>query len=519
MLCHHDSTVQQAAINCLHVYNYEFLKPYRENLDRLLDNKHFRHELVVFSLDESSGKIHADHRSRLLPILMRILYGKFHSHETTHTSSKDTKSNKRSTIIQFLSSCNEYELNYFFNLIFDCINIHNFDLIADESAKNQSFDPFEINENSYDQEKRDELQHRLHAKLLDTKSVDLLVDLKKVIPLKKILGVLQSLEIILNKLARQMETFSHRLLQILCFIHKYASALYELGQESKCVEEYNFNLLKIIRQKVTLRFKQFFDTFDHLNFTQSEYFFVFDSFIWPQSIKLAAESQQSINNLLKIFSSWSEKSIYYPMFVIKLNNFDQVNSEYVQTLSSLYQVRKTNLLEYFKSRSVLDIVFELLDSPKCSSTVINFILDMIHNLISFADFKQEQNENSSEVMDTKPLPFSVDHIVEEFKNTNEKDLNFGTMMLKPYVTSIINHIEKIVIANMSKKLLPTRPLKILARLSCFATNSQAQCEKIIQLLIPYLIKNRKQTEESESNILNSINHLLTQVSNVAEFIW
>jgi hypothetical protein len=42
--------------------------------------------------------------------------------------------------------------------------------------------------------------------------------------------------------------------------------------------------------------------------------------------------------------------------------------------------------------------------------------------------------------------------------------------------------------------LPAKPLKILARLSTFATNSQQQCEKIIQLLIPYLIKNRKQSE-------------------------
>ena len=75
----------------------------------------------MLSLEEKSGKVHADHRQELLPILMRLLYGKFYSNETTHTSSKDTKSNKRATIIQFLSCCNEYELNYFFNLLFDCL--------------------------------------------------------------------------------------------------------------------------------------------------------------------------------------------------------------------------------------------------------------------------------------------------------------------------------------------------------------------------------------------------------------
>ena len=74
------------------------------------------------------------------------------------------------------------------------------------------------------------------------------------------------------------------------------------------------------------------------------------------------------------------------------------------------------------------------------------------------------------------------------------DLNFGTIILRPYSTTIINHVEKIVIDNMSKKQLPPKPLKILARLSSFALNSKQQCEKIISIFIPYLVKNRKQTE-------------------------
>ena len=74
------------------------------------------------------------------------------------------------------------------------------------------------------------------------------------------------------------------------------------------------------------------------------------------------------------------------------------------------------------------------------------------------------------------------------------ELNFGTIILRPYSSIIINHIEKIVINNMSKKELPSKPLKVLSRLSTFAANSKQQCEKMITLFIPYLIKSRKQTE-------------------------
>lgn len=85
------------------------------------------------------------------------------------------------------------------------------------------------------------------------------------------------------------------------------------------------------------------------------------------------------------------------------------------------------------------------------------------------------------------------------------DLNFGTIILKPHSGVIINHIEKLVIDNMAKKELPPKPLKILARLSSFALNSNEQCEKLISLFVPYLIKNRKQSEVSEIQTLTKFN--------------
>jgi U3 small nucleolar RNA-associated protein 20 len=195
--------------------------------------------LKNISLDENSGKIHLDHRQQLLPILMRILYGKFHSHESTHTSSKDTKSNKRGIIIQFLSSCNESELYYFFDLLFGCVT-------------------------SIFKESQNELQlQALQNKLNDYNGDGTLYTLNSIIPIKKLLGVLDSLEIVIKKLARRMENFSHCLLKILCFIHKYVYTLHEIGTGSIVLEktktkisEYHMNLFRIIRQKVTLRFKQ-----------------------------------------------------------------------------------------------------------------------------------------------------------------------------------------------------------------------------------------------------------------------
>ncbi len=430
---------------------------------------------------------------------MRVLYGKFHSHETTHTSSRDTKTNKRSTIIQFLSSCNEFELNYFFNLIFDSLN--SFLLTLNETGRVLTEERFEYNDNDYELSQRDAQLAKLQSKLNDA-SVH---DLKRVIPFKKILGILQSLDIIIKKLARQIEHFAHRILQFICFIHKYAKTLTDqLGETS----EYHSNLLKIIRQQVTLRFKQFFDTFDHLDFTQQEYFFIYESFIWPQTSRLSLDCVKNVNNLMKIFLLWSERPNYYPLFVLKLDDFKQIDNNSIN-----YE-----LLKPFKSQNILDLVFKLIDSPKCSQNVVDFVLDIVHNLVSFADFKSSEQIDDDEELVCKPLPFQIEYSLHADLRSSSEELNFGTLILKPHVSSIVNHIERKVLANMSKKELPTKPLKILARISCFASNSQQQCEKIIQLLIPYLIKNRKQTEDSEMNILNSINYLLRQVTNLDDFV-
>lgn len=445
--------MQKSVLNCLYAYNFNYLTPYKEHLNNLLIGKHFRNEIIVFSLDEQHGVLAQEHRSDFLKILMRILYGKFHSNETTHTSSKDTMSNKRSTIIQFISSCTENEIKDFLNLIFG--------VLIKEKSENKNSD---------------------------------LVDLKNVVPLKKMSGILQTMDIILNKLGKQIYTYSHDLFDMLCFVSKYVSQLF--NTENDRIEDGKMNTIKLIHRLVSVRFKQFFDIYDDLDYTQEELFNVFDNYIWLNIEKIRNECLVAPSNLLKLFHLWSERSRFYPLFICKSSNFVKSTSKPI-------------------TKCILDYVFELIDSKKCSQQIIDFIMSMIHNFVTYCDFKTDGNDVD---MNISSLPIDV-KIDTAFDQVLTSELNYGTLMLRPYSTSIISHIESIVTQNMTKKQLPPKPLKILARISCFASNSKEQCEKIILLFIPYLIKNRKQeNEENEINILNSINYLLNQVNNVMDFI-
>jgi hypothetical protein len=199
------------------------------------------------------GIVHSEHRTHLLPILMRILYGKFNSTETTHTSSRDTKSNKRSLIVQFLSSCSERELDYFFRLLFDCMKV--FDKEKNENKRNQ------LNES--ENEQQDDVA-MLHLMLNNPAGI---YNLKRAIPLRKMFGILQSLEILMKKLARQLVHFAHHILVMLCFMSKYTTRINELLLSEVGEQHRYLPLLKLIRQQTIHRFRQvIYEYFSFLNY-------------------------------------------------------------------------------------------------------------------------------------------------------------------------------------------------------------------------------------------------------------
>ena len=44
---------------------------FRENLEKLLEDKHFKEEIIHFNISEETGVVDASHRAKLIPLLMR----------------------------------------------------------------------------------------------------------------------------------------------------------------------------------------------------------------------------------------------------------------------------------------------------------------------------------------------------------------------------------------------------------------------------------------------------------------
>ena len=110
-----DEGIAQLALRCFLKFKPDYAMPYAEYLSSLLKKKEFRDTLTKFDLSKKEGNVDSQHRHELIPVIVRILFGRFSSRGTGAKSSKDSPAARRAAILSFLTALgkNEGELDYF----------------------------------------------------------------------------------------------------------------------------------------------------------------------------------------------------------------------------------------------------------------------------------------------------------------------------------------------------------------------------------------------------------------------
>uniref|UniRef100_A0A3Q3VPZ3 Uncharacterized protein n=1 Tax=Mola mola TaxID=94237 RepID=A0A3Q3VPZ3_MOLML len=119
LLCHQDQQIQQVALDCVLTYKDSNIVPYKENLEKLLEDKHFKEEIVHFNISEETGVVEASHRAKLIPLLMRILFGRLRSKAGSKFQGKASAISRSSIILRFLAGCQADELGIFIDLLLE----------------------------------------------------------------------------------------------------------------------------------------------------------------------------------------------------------------------------------------------------------------------------------------------------------------------------------------------------------------------------------------------------------------
>ncbi|KAL9101661.1 MAG: hypothetical protein Q9163_003100 [Psora crenata] len=77
LLSNGDVDTQRSALKAIFTWKLKELQPYEEHLLNILDDARFREEAAIFlNVEEQSTSIQNDHRATLMPILLRLLYGR-----------------------------------------------------------------------------------------------------------------------------------------------------------------------------------------------------------------------------------------------------------------------------------------------------------------------------------------------------------------------------------------------------------------------------------------------------------
>ncbi|XP_026183080.1 small subunit processome component 20 homolog [Mastacembelus armatus] len=451
LLCHQDQQIQRAALECVLTYKDSNIVPYKENLERLLDDKHFKEEIVHFNISEETGVVDASHRAGLIPLLMRILFGRLRSKAGSKFQGKASAASRSSIILRFLAGCQAEELEMFIDLLLEPVSHHS----------------------------QGSCLAAVERSVVET-------DLGAVLPLGRQHGLLNIINVVIQKLGHLIHTYLPRVLQILLCVTASVSSVLEKRDQLRpgCI-----NPLKNLRRLGILRIQDFFSSFDTYSFSADELDAVVLAVVWPQVCRLPTESPYSPTPLLKLIHVWCKNARYFPLLAKQRPNHPEFD--------------------------ILRNVFALLSAKNVSPATIAMVMDITESLATTEDFVASETETELSING------SVFPQTEEGALITADSLSQGSRLLLPHISTLLQYLSGVVrnTDRLKKKKFRAqvaKELSILSRISQFVSDKE-QSSVLISLLLPYLQKGNN-PQETEINILATVQNLLRQCVRPSAFL-
>ncbi|XP_065645061.1 small subunit processome component 20 homolog isoform X3 [Hydra vulgaris] len=306
-----DNEIQSLTIDCLMTYKFRYLKPYAENFKKLMNDATFRDELLLFSTDKENEVLKEEHRSDLMPILIRLLYGKLLRKSGLGASGK-SKSARRNVIMQFLSNCSKSEIQTFI------------DIIMEPFKQYQEFDIANCVE----------------------------LDISSVIPLRRQAGFLNMLSDVVNRLDKLAKPFLPLLFDNLLSIIWMSCTCLNVYKDQ--IDPSYLGRIKSLRHGGTTKLLEIFKRL--VDFQYDEYLEkIFSGVIWPQISLLSIECTQNVTPLFRLIMVLSEHRRYHPLLHI-------ASKEHQSLLTHTFNILKQKSISYIIEKNIMKIALNLLST-------------------------------------------------------------------------------------------------------------------------------------------------------------
>lgn len=307
--------LQKYALDCVLNYKNKSVVPYRANLQNLVDEKKFKDELTLFKITKDAQSIHPDDREHVIPIVLRILYGKMTS--KLGADKKGGGQARRSLVMRYLAGCSENELKMFIEMAFSQFKHY------------MPMTPKEINQ-----------------------AVISALDLKSITAPGKLHSVLNLFEVVREYFGGYMK--DELLSQLFNIFYGVCSTIGAVLAQSDKVHKGYVKVLKNLRVLALTTIKKLFEQYDKYPWSKDELQVIFETLLFPMIVKLHIEGVQNPTILLKILTTWSLNPRYYVLLITCPEN-DSTNA-----LSALFKLLTAPKISPVVVNMVLDMVEKLL---------------------------------------------------------------------------------------------------------------------------------------------------------------
>jgi len=279
-----DTKVQSLALKCVFTWKLPGIRIYEDNLNNILDESRFRDEITNFiQVDQDESTIQEDHKRQLMPVLLRLLYGRSLSRKNASSGKRGMES-RRTVILASLANFRSSDLEEFISITLGLIESLNF---IDKSNPDR---------------------YAFNHEVLD----------RSVVSYRKQLGSVNMIEDMLKQLGKSLRNVVPKILDALLFCLVGATrSLIDAGEETSESAQ-DVKPARAIRQIGFRCLNGLFNLFP--DFAWQPYMLsFFEDMVNPRIGTFAVETSQSKSGLLQVFSTWA-KSPLTAFFLVEYNS-------------------------------------------------------------------------------------------------------------------------------------------------------------------------------------------------------
>lgn len=468
LLMHEDAGVQLQALKCYLKFRNKNLDSHKEILMSLLDETKIKEAMIHFDLSE----IEPGERKSLIPVLLRLLYGRMTSKSGLGFHGKGHSESRKSIVLRFLSSLSADEMQSFVLLALgplrNCLN-----------------------------------EEELHMPLT---SVPPVIP-GQVIPLSRQRGIIGTVMQIVGKHSNQLSKymFDYLLKLLLLLLSSYDHLLSLVGEtpaiESECLDSENVQILQCC--EIAVVDKRFSPFLRHLS---KDVQAVIGALIktWPAGHTLAAMQIESIFNIMvnPHLHKLKNECISQPTSLMQF--FDKLAR----------QSRFIPILAHTTDKNVIPMgeIISVLLSEKSSVAVCTYIMNMIQTML---DENKEENEKDEMVLQT------LNNVsTEVFRTDNISCAEIAKRLISVYAKEIMNYfIRKMKTSGKSYSVMQSQ-LKVLDAVSEYVTDRDMSLQ-LIELLLNHIsgiVKPVNKGSSVSEKSITTVLQTLTSISGDSRFI-